>query len=329
MPALVSVLIPCYNAEKWLGDALRSVASQTWRNLEVICVDDGSKDESLSIARSFEGKNVKVLTQPNQGAPRARNRAYEEAQGDFIQFLDADDFLSRDKIEAQVNVLLDSPADFIAVSPTLYFNDGTDPARGVLHDGWPVVDSDNPREWLIELYGPERGGMVQPGAWLTPRSITDSIGPWNESLARSPNDDGEYFARVVLRSKGIRRTQHGVSYYRKFRDGRSLSSSREEENLVGALRAQDLMRQALLADGQEERARKALARLYKDLAFRAYPFSPEISKAALARAAELGFGEFRPRFPTAKGRYLAGLLGWRIARRIGVHVHRMRSALWT
>jgi glycosyltransferase involved in cell wall biosynthesis len=326
MNSLVSVLIPCFNSKRWLGHCLRSILDQTWTNTEVIIVDDGSTDDSLNFARSFESKRIKVITQENQGATAARNRAYAEAQGEFIQFMDADDLLSPDKIEAQMELLQASPSDFISVSATMYFLDGSEPEQGILHGDWPMIDSDHPREWLIDMYGPERGSMVQPGAWLTPRTITDDIGPWNELLNRSPNDDGEYFARVVLRSKGIRRSRRGFNYYRKFIHGGSLSAQKSKEHLWGALKAQDLMRQALLAGGQEERARKALSRQYKELAFTAYPFAPEVTNAALQNAADLGFGDFQPTFPTTKGRLAAKMIGWRLARRINVYWHRLSAS---
>lgn len=327
MDALVSVLIPCYNAERWIGDTLRSVLGQTWPNIEVIVVDDGSRDGSFALAQTFSSKTVKVVRQPNQGAAAARNRAYSEAQGEFIQYLDADDLLSAEKIETQVELLNSSPVGCLAVSATMHFFDGHDPAQGVLHDGWPMIDSDNPREWLIDLYGPERGGMVQPGSWLTPRSVAEVAGPWSDELRRSPNDDGEYFARVVLASRGIRRSRRGLNYYRKFRDGQSLSGQRSQEHLLGALKALELMAEALLAGGKEERARQALARMYKDLAFAAYPFAPEVTRDSLARATELGFGQFQPRFPTRKGDVIARILGWRLARRMSVQSNRIRVAL--
>ena len=95
---LVSILIPCYNSEKWLAETLESALAQTWQNKEIIVVDDGSTDSSLEIAKTFESNKVKVLRQDNRGASAARNLGLTNAQGDFIQYLDADDLLSEDKI---------------------------------------------------------------------------------------------------------------------------------------------------------------------------------------------------------------------------------------
>jgi glycosyltransferase involved in cell wall biosynthesis len=324
MYSLVSILIPCYNAEKWLVQSLLSATGQSWPKVEVILVDDGSKDRSLEVARSFQAGNVKVIHQENQGASVARNRAYAEAQGEYIQYLDADDLLAHDKIEAQVRFLESNPPDMLAVSATMHFLDGEDPSAGKLHDGWPRVDTDDPVNWLIDLLGPERGSMVQPGAWLTPRLIADKIGPWNETL--SLNDDGEYFARAVLASKGIRYTPIACNYYRQFRIGANLSGQNSAAHLRSGIRALTLVEQHLLARTTDPRAKKALARVYTEFAFAAYPSARAVSNAALRRANELG-GTGRPRFPTRKGELFANVFGWRAARCANHLYHRARSFL--
>ena len=84
MKPLVSILIPAYNADRWIVAALESALAQTWPNKEVILVDDGSSDDTLRIGRTFESGSVKVLSQKNSGASAARNLALSHAQGDYI-----------------------------------------------------------------------------------------------------------------------------------------------------------------------------------------------------------------------------------------------------
>src|SRR4051812_39485005 len=100
---LVSILIPAYNAERWIGDSIASAVGQTWKRTEIIVVDDGSSDGTAALARRFEADGVRVITQKNQGAAAARNTAYGMCRGDYIQWLDADDLLDADKIERQLN----------------------------------------------------------------------------------------------------------------------------------------------------------------------------------------------------------------------------------
>lgn len=102
---LVSVLIPCYNAEKWVGAAIQSALDQTYSAIEVLVMDDGSTDGSLSAIKSY-GSRIRWRTGPNRGANFARNRLLEMARGEYIQFFDADDWLFPDKIKSQMEVML-------------------------------------------------------------------------------------------------------------------------------------------------------------------------------------------------------------------------------
>ncbi|WP_372716856.1 glycosyltransferase family 2 protein [Novipirellula sp.] len=117
---LISVVIPCYNASVFIRETLDSVRSQTYKPLEVIIVDDGSTDDSVAIAESY-GSFVSVIQQENQGESVARNRGIEEAKGDWIAFLDADDVWAPKKLQRQV-AEIDSQ---VVCIHTNYYNFGT------------------------------------------------------------------------------------------------------------------------------------------------------------------------------------------------------------
>jgi len=104
MKPLVSVIVPMYNAAPWIGEALESIVASTYRPIEVIVADDGSTDESLSVAQAFaeNHKEVRVISQPNGGVSRARNHAIREAKGEMILPVDADDRISATYIEHAV-----------------------------------------------------------------------------------------------------------------------------------------------------------------------------------------------------------------------------------
>ena len=102
---LVSILVPAFNAQEWIADTLHSAIAQTWENKEIIIVNDGSTDQTVAIARKFESESVRIITQKKQGAAAARNKAFSLSRGDYIQWLDADDLLSPDKIARQVEAL--------------------------------------------------------------------------------------------------------------------------------------------------------------------------------------------------------------------------------
>jgi glycosyltransferase involved in cell wall biosynthesis len=313
MTCTVSIIIPAYNAERWIGSALDSALKQTWPHTEIIVVDDGSSDNTFAAANAYECAKVKVIRQENRGAAAARNIAFSKAQGDFIQYLDADDLLSATKVEEQV-ILLQSNPGFMAVSPARYFFDGQNPDSGP-EESSGVVDSDDPVQWLTELLGPDGPfGMVPYGAWLTPHSVAECAGRWDESV-RSPDDDGEYFARVVLASRGIRSSKNGRYYYRKLVQGGSYSSTRSEALFWGRLHSLNCKAKWLLARTDHWRARRALANRYMDLAFVSYPYFPGITEQALQRATELGGTSYTPTFGTWRGEFLRFLIGWKATRR--------------
>ena len=323
MNCTVSILIPAYNAERWVGLALQSALDQMWPKIEIIVVDDGSTDQTLAVAKRYESAKVKVMRQENRGAAAARNTALREAQGDFLQYLDADDLLSGDKIQEQLTLLRENP-DYLSVSSAVYFFDGKDPDSGLVERSG-ATDTDDPVKWLIEFLGPDGPfGTVPYGAWLTPRSVAERAGPWDDSI-RSPDDDGEYFARVVLASHGIRASKAGRYYYRKFVQGGSYSTTYSEVLFRGRLHSLNCKAKWLLARTSDPRAYRALANRYLDLAFEAYPSFPKLTDEALRKTQEMGGTDYIPRFGTWKGELLRHLVGWKAAKRLNAAFHRQKT----
>lgn len=102
---LVSVIVPLYNAEKYIEETMESILNQTYKNIEIVIVDDGSKDQSSSIVKNFKKKypeQIKYILQENQGVSVARNTGIENANGEYISFLDSDDLWHSTKIEKQM-----------------------------------------------------------------------------------------------------------------------------------------------------------------------------------------------------------------------------------
>ncbi len=108
---MVSVIIPCYNQEKYIAEALESVWNQTYNNWECLVVNDGSTDSSVNIINKYtrKDKRFKLINQENKGVAAARNHGFQKASGSYIQFLDADDLLLPDKLEKHVDFLINHP----------------------------------------------------------------------------------------------------------------------------------------------------------------------------------------------------------------------------
>jgi glycosyltransferase involved in cell wall biosynthesis len=131
----VSVIIPVYNVENHLEDCLDSVINQTLRDIEIICIDDGSTDGSLDILEKFAQKDdrIKIISQENQGAGAARNKGLKIAQGEYLSFLDADDFFELDMLEKVYEYSTEKSLE-IAIYGVKTFNDKTSEVKEIEYD---------------------------------------------------------------------------------------------------------------------------------------------------------------------------------------------------
>ncbi len=168
---LVSILIPCYNAERWIAQCIESALAQTWRDKEVIVVDDGSTDGSLAIIRSF-GDRIRWETGPNRGGNVARNRLLELSFGEWIQYLDADDYLLPDKVEKHADFLSSHPGVDVVFSRYIqetHEGDEVNQAVGLMPE-----PRDDPWSLLV------RWDLPQTGALLWRKSAILAAGGWKE-----------------------------------------------------------------------------------------------------------------------------------------------------
>ena len=106
---MISVVIPLYNKEKSIAHTLKCVLNQTYRDFEVVVVDDGSKDNSAAVVEQFEDKRIRLVRQKNGGVSAARNRGIAEARGEYVAFLDADDVWKQNHLESITNLIHQFP----------------------------------------------------------------------------------------------------------------------------------------------------------------------------------------------------------------------------
>jgi glycosyltransferase involved in cell wall biosynthesis len=317
---LVSIIIPLYNAENYIAETLKSVLDQTWKNKEIIIVNDGSTDNSLAIVKSFDFGEITVISQKNKGASAAKQTGLEHAKGDYIQYLDADDLLSPNKIEAQVKLLIDKPG-YLGLCGTVYFNNGDDPKKQSLMHDWTSKGSDDPVDFLIKLYGgplagPGYGGMIQPNAWLTPRSVIEKAGPWNTDISPCRDEDGEYFCRITLASSGIVYSMEATNYYRKFRNAGNLSGRKDYKALSNLIKSTDLKAESLFKQIDTPYIRKIFSRHHYENAAIFHPEYPNLVRESERKARELA-PDYRYNPLWDKNdlvRFLSALIGWKRVR---------------
>lgn len=158
MSCKVSIIVPAYNVEKFLRYCLDSILSQTLTDFEVVCVDDGSPDNSLAILREYAAKDArfKVLTQANQGVAAARNAALDQATGDYIHFMDPDDaYPAPDALQKLYDAAIASDAPVVAGSLTGIIEEGAPDMSFEVHSFTKeqlVKYSDDPQCYFFQRF---------------------------------------------------------------------------------------------------------------------------------------------------------------------------------
>jgi glycosyltransferase involved in cell wall biosynthesis len=324
MKNLVSILIPAFNEARWIGDAIASAVDQTWPHTEIIVVDDGSTDETAAIAKRFASANVKIVTQPHQGASAARNLAYSLCQGDCIQWLDADDLLARDKIEWQLSALDRTPLTRTVLSSAWgRFMHRRSRARFVPSALWHDL---SPVEWLLQKL--EGNLYMQTATWLVSREVTAAAGPWDTRLL--VDDDGEYFCRVLLRSDAIRFVPEARVFYRMSDSTRLGHIGLSHAKMDSQFRSMQLHIAYLRSLEDSTRVRAACVTYLQNGLVHFYPERTDIIEQTRGLAAELGGHLDVPRLPL-KYASISAVFGPSVARRAQIFLPGIRGAaarLW-
>ena len=312
MAELVSILIPAYNAQNWIADTIRSALAQTWPNKEIVVVDDGSSDNTLKIARTFESENVKVVTQKNKGACGARNKAYGIAQGSYIQWLDADDLLSPDKISLQLKRSGDGHTSKVLLTSafgTFFFRHRK--AKFEPNALWKDL---SPVEWIIRKF--TESVWMNPTTWLVSRRLAELAGPWDERLSSHGDDDGEYICRVVSAAERVKFVSGARCYYRIGNvESLGWTKGKSEEGLELLYLSHRLSFTHLLSLEDSERTRRACLRYLETWLQACYPEKPDLVTTVSNLFHELGG---RLPSPTTSWKYyvIQKALGWKTARRV-------------
>jgi glycosyltransferase involved in cell wall biosynthesis len=274
LPSL-AVVIPCWNAEKWVARAIKSVLGQQYPNIELIVIDDGSTDGSLDIIRSF-GDKIRWETGPNNGPCAARNRGLAIATAKYIHFLDADDCVLHGFYHS-IGKRLAEDNEEIIVAPLL-IDDGV---RLQIYDEFYSVNG--ALEWLIRVL---ETGMPQTGQVIWLSSFLSNIGGWNESVLK--NQDWELNIRGTLHASKIAYHRMAVAYYNQHPDGARVSRNRQKSAVESSVRfLKELECRVLEAGGAK--AATALATQYYSSAMWAFGAGySDLGRAALRYARHLG-----------------------------------------
>jgi glycosyltransferase involved in cell wall biosynthesis len=276
-------------------------------------VDDGSTDQTLQVARSFASNQVVVTTKTNEGPAATRNKAFSLSQGDYIQWLDADDLLAPDKIARQVEAL-----------------DRCEGRRTLLSGGWgqffyrsskatfipsPLWKDLSPVDWLVVKMS--HGCHMQTATWLVSRGITEAAGPWNPKLLT--DDDGEYFCRAILASDNIVFIPEAKVFYRDVSNNRVSYIGRSNKKLEAQFLAIRLQIDHLLSFEDTVRTRAACVKYLQKYMFDLHPDRPDLVEQMRQLARELG-GSLE--YPQSSWKYvwIEKLFGWNMAKSAALRV---------
>ncbi len=292
---LISVVIPSHNAEGWIQRAINSVIDEHRSAIEVIVIDDGSSDRSVDVIRSF-GNQIRWEGGPNRGACAARNRGLALSRGEFVLFLDADDYVESGSLQQWAGAAQDSEADLV-IGPFDYETDGVRTGgQGArpLATGAEIL-----QEWLKGWYTP-------PCAVLWRRTFLQSIGGWNNEAPR--NQDGELILRGLISGAKVHVASRGRGIYVQHDSDKRISRRGGYKILSWQLASLRSLWTLAQARGKRE-AGLAFANAFYRLAYESFATGvDDVGHAALLEARQLGL---KGHIGTPTHRLLAHALGLR------------------
>ncbi|SFT41895.1 Glycosyltransferase involved in cell wall bisynthesis [Algoriphagus locisalis] len=272
MKPLVSIIIPVYNKAAFVIETLDSALGQSYPNIELILVNDGSTDGSMAILETYQSNfpdKINLINQPNGGVSKATNVGIQASKGEYIQFLDADDILSPDKIFQQIKLLENKDSKVMASCEWVNFKEDivefSSPPYGVFKDFESGLD--------LQLRFWNNQEMMAISSYLTHRKLIEKTEPWDENL--TINQDGEFFMRVLLQASKVLFEPTERVYYRQ--PGLSnVSQQKSEKAYTSLLDSYKAYERNVLSAEDSHRVRKALKKVYQKFIYDCFPNYPHL-----------------------------------------------------
>ena len=263
---VISVIIPVYNGEKTIRETVTSVLNQTFSDLELIIINDGSSDSTLDIVNSINDPRLKVFSYPKTNQSASRNRGISHARGEYIAFIDADDLWTPDKIEAQYQALQDNPESAVAYSWT----DCIDESSQFLRPGSHKTVNGDVYPYLLVVNFLENGSNP-----LICREALEKVGEFDSSL--TPAEDWDMWLRLAKHYQFITVPKSQILY-------RQSSQSASANVLKLEAGSKQVIEQAFsqAPDSLQSLKKKSLGNIYKYLTFKALEGKPNPKQGLVA-----------------------------------------------
>jgi len=228
---LVSIIIPIYNAEKYLEQCLDSVVNQTYKNLEIICINDGSKDDSLEILKKYTDNDNRIVmvNQDNHGISYTRNKGIETAKGDFLVFVDSDDWIDLNTVEIALDEAENNNAD-IVMWPYVKEHEASSIKKVIYQEDRIIFDNfESLKKVHVSLFGPVNEALSRPenidaissvwGKLYRTEIVRNSFALFHDLNEIGTFEDGlfnatvfNYAKRIAYINKYFQHYRHTVSY---------------------------------------------------------------------------------------------------------------------
>lgn len=257
----VSIIVPAYNVEKYIEQCMDSLINQTYNNIEIIIVNDGSKDNTLKILNNYlkEDKRICVIDQKNKGVSAARNTALDIAKGEYVVFVDSDDWLELDFCKKMINAALDTHADIVMCGYIREYN-GRSLPKGAYNGRKEINSEDEIIEIRRKLFGPIGKELNHPDRINIYASLWCKI--YKMDLIKNIRirdldeigicEDGFFNTEVMKAVKKITYINEFLYHYRKVEGGNSLTQKFEKNVLNREIKFYNCQKKVIENENLEE-----------------------------------------------------------------------------
>lgn len=221
----ISVVIPAYNAERTILSTIKSIQQQTFKDLEIVVINDGSSDRTLGLLATVSDKRLKVYSYSNAGLPASRNRGIARSEGEYISFIDADDMWTKDKLEKQLAALQANPKAGVAYSWTIAMVEAEDNPKSVsfVSGGKPNFTGNiYPQLLLNNFIGSGSNILIR-------RTAINSVGEFDSSFKSC--EDWDYYLRLAAKFHFVLVPEYQIIYRKALGSMTSQGSIMEREGL--------------------------------------------------------------------------------------------------
>ena len=316
---LVTFCIPAYNVSQYIEATINSLLSQSYKNIELIIVDDSSTDNTWLYLQEIKDKRVNIFHQHSKGAAAARNEAFRWSGGEYIIFFDADDLVEQDYLYNQLQTL-NGKTDSVSLAQW---------GRFVNNDLTTFELIPNPKHTMnlqtwVEEFWYNVNPMTNPGRVLIPRHIIDKAGLWNEEL--SLNDDLEFFTRIFDNSASIIFNNQSTFYYRSGVNG--LSCYKGKEAYASFYKSVKLSTEIVLKNYNKNIINKACANMWTSFIYVIYPNEKHLVKLAEKELKDLVKSDLE--YPAGGiTKLLNKIIGWKLTFKLKTKLYKCRKTMFT